>query len=96
VNGSFRTATPATAATAGFMYVKASPRTGPASAMRAKKSRNATEVQTTESPATEAITRPEGTSVGRLHHAIGTYAIADRASAVAGTPRGGRSLRNAA
>jgi hypothetical protein len=72
VNGSCSIATPATAATAGFTYVKTVPRTGPISAISAKKTRNANAVQTSDRASTEPITRPDGTSDGRLNAAIGT------------------------
>ena len=50
------TATPSTAATAGFTYVITVARTGPTSAIRAKKTMNASAVQIVASPITERIT----------------------------------------
>jgi hypothetical protein len=96
VNGSFRIATPSTAATAGLTYVKTVARTGPTSAISAKKITKASAVQTMLRPSTDAITRPAGTSVGKLVAAIGTYASAVIPSEAAITPNGGRSARKPA
>src|ERR1700683_8696 len=57
VNLSPRSATPSTTATAGLTYVITVARTGPDSAIRAKKSTNARAVQTIPSATTEAIAR---------------------------------------
>jgi hypothetical protein len=47
-------------------------RTGPISAISAKKRRNAIAVQTTPRPATEATTSADGIASGKLNAAIGT------------------------
>jgi hypothetical protein len=96
VKASPSTATPSTAATAGFTYVKAIALTGPISAIRAKKTRKASAVQTTLSTTTDAIARPEGAWAGRLNAATGTYASAERLNEIVITPSAGTSERNAA
>ena len=65
-------------------------RTGPTSAINAKKQTNATAVHTTASPTTEPIAFADGVSAGRLKAAIGTYATAVTASEAAITPSAGR------
>jgi len=89
VKVSSRSATPRTAATAGLTYVNTIGRTGPASAISAKKTRNATAVQRTDRPATDASTRPEGIDSGAERNAAGRYGIAASASDAATTPSAG-------
>src|SRR5262249_58556149 len=60
VNGSPSRATPSARATAGLTYVIAWARSGPTSAIRAKKTRKARAVQTTPKMATETSTWAEG------------------------------------
>ena len=70
-------------------------RTGPISAMRAKKRTNATAVQTTPSVTTEAITRVVGWLSPSWMIPTGAYTSAAQASDAATTPTDGRcdSLR---
>src|SRR4029453_18493742 len=72
VKGSPRIVTPSTAATAGLTYVIAVERTGPISAIRAKKSKNAIAVHTTASVTIDAPASGDGVSSGRRNAAIGT------------------------
>jgi hypothetical protein len=72
VNSSERITTPSTAATAGFTYVITVARTGPISAISAKKSRKASAVQTTASPTTEPTAAADGSICGRLKATTGT------------------------
>jgi hypothetical protein len=64
-------------------------RTGPTSAISAKKQTNAIAVHTTASPTTEPSAFADGISPGRLNAAIGTYATAVTASEAAITPIAG-------
>jgi hypothetical protein len=89
VRCSSRITTPSTAATAGFTYVITVARTGPTSAISAKKQTNAIAVHTTASPTTEPIAFADGVSVGRVKAAIGTYATAVTAREAAMTPMAG-------
>ena len=90
VNRSARTRTPSAAATAGFTYVITVARTGPISPISAKNRRNATAVQTTASPITDASAAADGVSSGRRKAAIGAYTIVVSRSDSAITPSAGR------
>ncbi len=68
-------------------------RTGPASAISAKKSRKAIAVHTTASATTDPTTVADGVSLGRLNAAIGMYASAVTPSATARTPSAGTPAR---
>src|SRR5712692_6754589 len=68
-------------------------RTGPTSAIRRKKSRNATAVQTTPSTATAASTAEEGIVAGSWAILTGAYKSAQAPSETATTSRLGRSAR---
>src|SRR5262245_26033275 len=85
------TATPSTAATAGLTYVITVARTGPISAMRAKKMRKASAVQTTARVTTDATTDADGELPTPANAVIGTYARAVTPSEAQTTPSGGRS-----
>ena len=65
---------------------------GPASAMSAKKPRNATAVQMTASPASAASTLPAGIADGQVSAANGAYTTAANARQAAVIPSGGSSL----
>src|SRR6266851_7559939 len=67
--------------------------TGPTSAIRRKKSRNATAVQTTPSTATAASTAEEGIVAGSWAILTGAYKSAQAPSETATTSRLGRSAR---
>src|SRR5712692_535167 len=66
-------------------------RTGPISAMRAKKMRNASELQTSASTATDSSTPVLGMARGHCSAATGAYATAHRASAAI-SARGGQPV----
>src|SRR5206468_10770960 len=87
-----RTATPRTAATTGLTYVITVARTGPTSAMSAKKSKKASAVQTTARPTTDSSTCADGLEAGQCVAANGAYTIAEIASEAATTPSAGTSL----
>ena len=65
-------------------------RTGPTSAISAKKSKNASAVQTTASAPTAKSTRREGMAAGSCRSASGAYATAVTTSEAATTPIEGR------
>jgi hypothetical protein len=71
VNRSCSKRTPSVTATAGFTYVITVDRTGPISRMSAKKSRNASAVQTTPSVITAAMAWPDGQACGTWMIAAG-------------------------
>src|SRR5439155_17425752 len=85
VRCSFSRSTPTTAATAGFTYVITVARTGPTSAISAKKTRNAAAEQTTARPTTDSTTCAEGMLPGHRIAASGAYATAESASDAATT-----------
>src|SRR4051812_47782782 len=89
---SLRMVTPSTAATAGLTYVITVARTGPTSAIKAKKTRNASAVQTTASPSTDSTTCDEGTVDGQRIAANGAYRTVAITSEAATTPSAGTSL----
>src|SRR6516165_11467516 len=89
VNDSPRTATPSTAATAGFTYVMTVARTGPISSISAKKRTKASAVQTSASVRIDATTLVGGIAAGSENAAIGTYTSAVIASDAAMTPSAG-------
>jgi len=66
-------------------------RTGPISAIKAKKRRKATAVQTTARPSTDPITFPDGSVAGKLNAAMGANTTPVTASEAAITPSTGRS-----
>jgi hypothetical protein len=72
------------------MYVITVARTGPTSAISAKKSTNAIAVHTTASPRTDQIALHADVSLGRLTSANGTYATAVTAYEAEITPSAGR------
>jgi len=65
-------------------------RTGPTSAISAKKSKNASAVQTTASVPIAKSTRGEGMADGSCRSASGAYATAVTTSEAATTPIAGR------
>src|SRR5205823_11051378 len=71
VSLSLRSNTPTTAATAGLTYVMTVARTGPTSAMSAKKTRNAAAEQTTARPTTDSTTCADGIFAGQCVAASG-------------------------
>ena len=72
VKSSPSTRTPSTAATAGLTYVMTVARTGPISAISAKKTRNAIAVQTTASTRMDASASADGASPAPATAVIGT------------------------
>src|SRR5689334_6471532 len=90
---SLRIATPSTAATAGLTYVITVARTGPTSAISAKKTRNASAVHTTASPTTDSTTCADGIVAGHLTAANGAYRTAAITSDAATTPSAGTSFK---
>src|SRR5437773_6705112 len=91
VNFSSRIVTPSTAATAGLTYVITVARTGPASAISCVKRTNATAVQATARPTTEASTFQPGKLLGSEKAANGRYARAASAIETVTTPSEGAS-----
>src|SRR5205823_4583912 len=85
--------TPRRPATAGLMYVITVARAGPTSAISAKKTRNASAVQTTARPATDSTTCADGVDDGQRVAANGAYTSAVSASDAATTPSAGSPPR---
>src|SRR5690606_5193434 len=97
VSGSPSSSTPAATATAGFTYVNTSARLEPTSLISAKKTRNASAVQSSPSPASAASTCPSGSACGQVITAGGAYtrAASARQAAVIGSPGTSARLRAA-
>ncbi|WP_239158049.1 hypothetical protein [Streptomyces sp. SID13726] len=88
-----RNRTPATTATAGLTYVITVALVGPTSLISSRKATNATAVQITPRPASDARTEAEGTEEGQVTAAAGAYTSAARARQGAVSWRDGTSFR---